>query len=78
MTDTILETRDAAQSAYDEYVAPLYAENRELTEAEEARVTELRGNVDRASARVLQIEEDVKRAELVQELRELETQGSLF
>ena len=35
MIETVIETRDAAQLEYEDYVTPLFAENRELTEEEE-------------------------------------------
>ena len=69
LIETVIETRDAAHLESDEYIEPLFKENRELTEEEETRVADLKGSVERANARIIQIEEDLKRDELVQEAR---------
>ena len=70
MLDTLLETRDAAETAYQGYITPLIAENRELTPDEEARVEELRSDLKRVDERIIQVEEDVKRSEIVNEARQ--------
>ena len=69
MIETLIETRDSAQLEYENYVTPLFRENRELTDDEETRVADLKGAVERANARVLQIEEDIERDKVVQEAR---------
>lgn len=69
MLDTLLEARDAADREFEEYATPILRENRDLTDDETARVGELRAARDRANDRVLEIEKDMERAQLVQEAR---------
>ena len=69
MIETLIETRDAAQLAYEDYVTPLFAENRELTDEEETRVADLKAATERANTRLLQVEDDIERDKLVQEAR---------
>ncbi len=70
MLDTLFETRDSAEQAYQGYITPLLAENRELTEDEEKRVAELKGDLERVESRILDVEKDVERDRLVQEARQ--------
>ncbi|HZV25663.1 MAG TPA: hypothetical protein VFG00_05165, partial [Acidothermaceae bacterium] len=69
MLDSLFEARDSADKEFEEYATPLLRESRDLTEDETKRVEELRSGRARIDARILEIEEDLKRAELVQEAR---------
>lgn len=78
MLESLYERRDAAQKAYEDYAAPLLGETRDLTPEEETRISELRGDLDRFNARILTIEEDVQRDQLVTEVRtRIGTAGSI-
>ena len=69
MLDSLFEARDSADAEFEAYATPLLRESRDLTEDETKRVEELRSGRARIDARILEIEEDLKRAELVQEAR---------
>ncbi len=70
MLDTLFETRDAAEQAYESFISPILAANRDLTEDEETRVAALKTDVERVESRILEVERDVERASLVNEARQ--------
>ena len=67
--ETLYASLDAADKEFEERATPLLAETRDLTDDETAKIEELRSSRSRIRERILQIEEDVKHAELVQEAR---------
>lgn len=66
---TLFENFDKADKAYREFIDPILAENRALTEDEEVKRTELRSATDRVKARIAEQEEDEKREAEIAEAR---------
>ena len=69
MLDTLYASLDAAEKEFEDRATPLLAETRALTEDENAKIEEMRAARSLIRERILQIENDVKQAELVQEAR---------
>ena len=67
--ETLYASLDAADKEFEERATPLLAETRDLTDDETAKIEELRSSRSRIRERILQIEDDIKQAELVQEAR---------
>lgn len=65
----LLESREAAQKAYDDFVTPLLSESRALTDDETARRTELRDAVTAIDDRIDEVDAEEKRNAQLAEVR---------
>lgn len=66
----LLEERKQAHDAYEQYVQPLIAEKRGLTDDENTRRGELRAQVEKLDERIDEVDAEESRAQRLQEARE--------
>lgn len=65
----LLESRDAAQKAYDDFVTPLIEANAALTDEQSAKRSELRGSIEVLDERIDEVDASEKRDAKLAEIR---------